>query len=159
MKKLFLVAVAALISVFSANAQVKIESPHPDLDIKITRCAYANGTVIVDMVITNFGNDEKLRLGCNEVLAYDDEGNMYDGHLRSQTNTKVTMGLMSVKSLYTHSEALYPQDIPLKFRLQLENISSNASKFALLSMGFTSNGTMGLNGEKPIKVRNLEWVK
>ena len=49
------------------------------MDIKITRCAYASETVVVDMVITNFGAEEGMfdngSYSREYITAYDDEGN------------------------------------------------------------------------------------
>ncbi len=156
MKKLFLAAIAVMITAFSANAQVKIESPHPDLDIKITRCAYASGTVVVDMVLTNFGADTNFDARGAFVSAYDDEGNAY-----TRDNMKVKLGLTS-QTIDNSRNFVLPQDVPLKFRLQLEGISANATKFALIKFPphyGGSDNNMGLDTKKPIIIRNLEWVK
>ncbi|MFR9540011.1 MAG: hypothetical protein SNI49_07620 [Rikenellaceae bacterium] len=156
MKKLLLAAVAVLVTTFSANAQVKIESPHPDLDIKITRCAYASGTVVIDMVLTNFGADTNFDARGSFVSAYDDEGNAY-----TNDNMKIKLGLTS-QPMAGSKNFVLPQDVPLKFRLQLEGISANASKFALVKFPphyGGSDNNMGLDTKKPIAIRNLEWVK
>ncbi len=154
MKKLFLAVVAVLVTAFSANAQVKIQSPHPDLDIKITRCAYASGTVVIDMVITNFGIEEQVYTSRSQVVMYDDEGNSY-----SDQNSKIEFGFPN-KGLSWNGTFIFPQDIPLKFRIQMGSISANASKFALMKFGIKSEkGAMGLTYDKPLQFRNLEWVK
>ncbi len=158
MKKLLLAAVAALITAFSANAQVKIESPHPDLDVKITRCAYASGAVVIDMVVTNFGSDEEIRFhgtsSPSAAAAYDDDGNVY----KYGGNTHISLGLIS-EGLGFSPTIILPQDIPLKFRVQLEHIQTNATKFILLKIPVESDGAMDLSFERPIVIRNLEWVK
>ncbi len=163
MKKLLLAAIAAMITAFSANAQVKIESPHPDLDVKITRCAYANGIVVIDMLITNFGVNEDVRFSGTsshrsyKTTAYDDDGNQY-----GYGNTDVSAGFTNEK-LYNGmfgSGGVFPQDIPLKFRFQITNINPNATKFTLLSIPVESNGAMNLRSEESrLIIRNLEWVK
>ncbi len=157
MKKLLLAAVAALITAFSANAQVKIESPHPDLDVKITRCAYASGAVVIDMVVTNFGSDEEIRFhgtsSPSAAAAYDDDGNVY-----KYGNTDISLGLVS-EGLGFSPRIVLPQDIPLKFRVQVTKIHNNATKFALLKIPVNSDGAMDLSDERPIFIRNLEWVK
>ncbi|MFI3278044.1 MAG: hypothetical protein SNH13_03995 [Rikenellaceae bacterium] len=153
MKRLFLAAIAVMITAFSVNAQVKIESPHPDLGIKVTRCAYANGTVVIDMLITNFGTEERIISSFRQVSAYDDEGNMYNG-----STSKIEMGVTNT-GLDNGFDVVFPQDVPLKFRLQIDKISVNASKFALLKFGVESHGSMSLKTDKPIQFRNLEWAK
>lgn len=156
MKKLLLAAVAVMMTVLSANAQVKIESPHPDLDVKVTRCAYASGTVVIDMLITNFGAEEKVAFRGSDYdsTAYDDEGNQYN-----KINSKISIGLAS-QTLSNKMVILpLPQDIPLKFRMQITNVSEAATKFPLVKICTSSKGALDLNVEKPIVIRNLEWVK
>lgn len=153
MKRLLLVAVAVVVAAFSVNAQVKISSPHPDLNIKVTRCAYSSGTVVIDMIITNYGSEERLWGTRSEVVAYDDEGNLYNSNV-----SRISMGVTNT-GLSTTFNADFPQDIPLKFRLQLDKISANASKFSLLKFGLESRGSMSLRYDKPTQFRNLEWVK
>ncbi len=153
MKKLFLAAVAVMMTAFSVNAQVRIQSPHPDLDFKITRCANANGTVIVDVVITNFGMDEDIRLEEWWIKMYDDEGNSYDNN-----NSKIRFGFPN-KEMVWRGGFTFPQDIPLKFRFQFGDISSRASTLSLIKIGMSSNGAMSLSEDKPLLIRNLEWAK
>ncbi len=153
MKRILLATITTLVVALSANAQVKIQSPHPDLDVKITRCANANGTVVVDMVITNFGIDEEIRLEESWIKMYDDEGNSYDNE-----NSKIRFGFPN-KEIVWRGKFAFPQDIPLKFRIQFGDISNHASSFSLIKMGISSNGAMGLSEDKPLLIRNLEWVK
>lgn len=155
MKKIFLAAVVAMIAVFSANAQVKIESPHPDLDVEITRCAYSSGTVVVDMVVTNFGKDEMVRFRGSLIgaIAYDDDGNQYD-----KSNSTISVGLTSSKLLANTADVTLPQDVPLKFRVEIQDVSSNATKLMMLKIPLVSQGAMGLKG-KSLVIRNLEWAK
>ncbi|MFI3319060.1 MAG: hypothetical protein SNH88_07735 [Rikenellaceae bacterium] len=158
MKKLFLSAAAALMAVLCVDAQVRIESPHPDLDVKITRCAYASGTVVVDFIITNFGGEEKFEVygshSSATTTAYDDEGNQY-----TRINSELSVGLLSQGLSNSYKEMVLPQDIPMKFRVQVKNVSAQASKFPLLKVSMRSFGAMGLSKEKPILIRNLEWAK
>ncbi len=156
MKKLFLAAVAVMMTAFSVNAQVKVESPHPDLDIKVTRCAYASGTVVVDMVITNFGQEETIGFfgSYNNATAYDDDGNQY-----TSSNSKISTGLLSIGLRDGQTDVTFPQDIPMKFRIEIQKVNTNATKFSLLKIPVQSRGTMALNRDKPIQIRNLEWAK
>ncbi len=154
MKKFLLAAVAVLVTAFSANAQVKIESPHPDLNIKITRCAYASGTVVIDMVVTNSGVEDTIEILASQLAMYDDEGNSY-----SRDNSKIEFGFPN-KGLSNGGNFTFPQDIPLKFRIQMGSISADASKFSLMKVGLRSKkGAMSLSFDKPLIFRNLEWEK
>lgn len=153
MKKLFLAVVAVVMTALSVNAQVKIESPHPDLNIKITRCACANGIVVVDMLLTNYGADVKTDPRDIYMEAYDDEGNAYNSK-----NAKFKCGLAS-GSLNNVDFAL-PQDVPLKFRMQIEGVSTNATKLTLLRfpLFYSNKNSMGIGKDNPIIIRNLEWL-
>lgn len=139
---------------FSAKAQVQVQSPHPDLSIKVTRCAMANDIVIIDMVMTNFGKDVKTDIRVNNISAYDDEGNSY-----TMKSAKIKWGLISEG--INNGNFTLPREIPLKFRLQIEGVDSNASKFVLLKFPIfdSSNNAMGIGKSNPIQIRNLEWVK
>lgn len=157
MKRLFFIIMATFAISLSANAQVKIETPHPDLGVKISRCAYANGTVVIDMVITNFGQDEMVQFYTSSTVAYltayDDEGNMY-----TPQNSKMQLGIIS-QGLKGFSEFVLPSEVPLKFRVELQNISTKATKLSLIKMPIESNGAMALKMQKPLVIKNLEWVK
>ncbi|MFI3258626.1 MAG: hypothetical protein R3Y16_00855 [Rikenellaceae bacterium] len=153
MKKLFTLMVAFFAFVVCVNAQTKIEPQHPDFNFKITRCAQANGTVVIDVVITNYGAEESIYIDRNNISAYDDEGNIY-----TRGNSGILMGATNM-GLNDYSKIVFPQDIPIKFRIQLDKINTNASKFALLKLGFESKGAMALDPKKPLQIRNLEWNK
>ncbi|MFR9652031.1 MAG: hypothetical protein SNG35_08425 [Rikenellaceae bacterium] len=156
MKKLILAIVAVVVTTLSVDAQVLIESPHPDLDVKITRCSYASGTVVIDMVLTNYGDETSFDSRGSAVQIYDDEGNAY-----TSSNTKILLGLTSL-GLGTSKQIILPQDIPLKFRLQIEGISPKASKFTLVKFPPHYGGSeniMGFDRSKAIMIRNLEWSK
>lgn len=153
MRKLLFTLLTLCFASFGAMAQVRVESPHPDLEVKITRCAYATGTVVIDMLITNFGAEERICFNQNQISAYDDEGNLYNIN-----NSKIILGVTNM-GLSTRPEVVFPQDIPLRFRVQLDKISANASKFSLLKFGMESRGAMALKYDKPTQIRNLEWVK
>lgn len=162
MKKILLAVVAVMMTALSVNAQVKIESPHPDLDVKIKRCTYASGTVIIDMLITNFGPDATVVFTNTStsnrgvVVAYDDEGGAYsyDG------NDELKMGISSggLKRVFNNKFS-FPQDIPLKLRVQFPKIDANASKFTMLKIPVESSGEMSISRGSAIVIRNLEWVK
>ncbi len=157
MKKLFLAVIAAMITAFSANAQVKIESPHPDLEVKISRCSVAGGKVVIDMVLTNYGSDANLCAINSHVTAYDDEGNTYD-----RKNTSIVLGPTS-HELKVSNKYTLPQDVPLKFRIQIDGISADASKLALLKFApnsvRTADSSMNLDWDDYVVIRNLEWAK
>lgn len=154
-KLLFLMTCLAFFA--GAKAQHSVSSPHPDLNIKITRAAEASGVLVVDMVITNLGKESKVRLGrenCGNAgsSAYDDEGNSY---LQMQ-NAKITIGLQTV-GLEEGTFITFPQDIPLKVRLQIEKIDPKATKMSLIKI-YTDSDALGIK-DKYIQIRNLEFER
>ncbi len=153
MKRLFLVAAAVIFATLSVSAQIKIQSPHPDLEVEITRCSGANGTVIIDMVITNFGREENINFNSRNINIYDDEGNAYNTE-----NARILFGLTG-SGMETNKTYTFPQDLPLKFRLQIDDVSPRASKLTLLKVGMSSNGLLSLVTRRPLTIHNVEWDK
>ncbi len=160
MKKIKLAIVAIMMVVFSASAQVKIESPHPDFGVKVTRCVNTSGTVIIDMVITNYGVDEEVRFmdvkpgNHSATFAYDDEGYSY-----SANDTEILFGTPNKPLRGGWVKETFPQDIPIKYRVQFSGINANASKFTMVKIGISSGGPLSLDVDKPLIIRNLEWAK
>ncbi len=156
MKKFLLLIVVAMAAIFNTNAQIKVESPHPDLDIQVKRCANSSGTVVIDMIITNFGQEETLRFygSSSGGTAYDDDGNQY-----TSSNSRISLGLLSIGLDPDRPYVTLPQDIPMKFRIEVQKVKPNATKFMLLKIPVESSGAMALKKEKPIQFRNVEWAK
>lgn len=153
MKKLLFCAFVLLLAV-GATAQVRIESPHPDLKIKITCCAYASGTVIIDMVLTNMGAEELVYFYADgRTTAFDDEGNQYPSG-----NYDISLGLAN-KALANVAQVTLPKEVPLKFRVQIDKVDANASSLSLVKISVDSHGAMSLKQSKPIVIRNLEFEK
>ena len=106
----------------------KIVSPHPDLQIQFKRCAASASTVIIDLVMTWYGDDTQIRLGGqgsnkNITMAYDDHGKQYDCY---------SLGVSIAGGNYGYSMGvteLFPMDVPMKVRLQIENVSESVLEF------------------------------
>jgi len=155
MKNLFIVVIALLMSI-GVNAQHKITSPHPDLSIKVSRCVEANGTVILDLMITNLGNEEEIRFWGNATspgtIAYDDEGNIYDSTISVGSPSKSLSG--------NRTYIVFPTDVPIKFRIQIDKVDPNATKIAVLKLKTSSSGAMGLDQNKHvIQLQNIEFER
>jgi len=151
MKKILLFSIMAIMSVM-VSAQIKVESPHPDLNIQVRRAVESSGTVVVDMVITNFGKEEPIKFclgNLTESVAYDDEGNEYKSMLMGNPNRQ--LGLFQ--------EITFPQDVPIKVRLQIDEVDAYATKFSIIKIVAESYKAMNLSKKKPIVIRNLEFVK
>lgn len=105
----------------------QIVSPHPDLEIQFKRCAASSSTVVIDLVMINYGEDETLHLGGsgsnkNETLAYDDNGKQYDYR---HFTTSIGSGDFDAYGV----SALFPTEVPIKIRIQISDVSRTAESF------------------------------
>lgn len=106
----------------------KIVSPHPDLDIQFKRCAASASTVVIDLVMTWYGDDTTIRLGGyynekNTTMAYDDNGRQYD---RNSVAISIAGGDYGA---YTGAQSLFPTDVPIKVRIQIVNVPESVQEF------------------------------
>lgn len=106
----------------------QIISPHPDIEIQFKRCVISGSTAILDLVITNYGKDANIQLGGSSNKVFDDLGNQYP-------ETQVSI---AESGMYGWKEALFPTDVPLKFRLQIYDISSQATMFKRINLNIYS---------------------
>lgn len=120
----------------------QIVSPHPDIEIQFKRCVVSGSTAILDLVITNYGKDVNLQLGGRSNKVFDDLGNQYP-----QTQVSIADGKM-----YEWKSALFPTDVPLKFRLQIYDISSQATLFKRIDLNIYSKN---INFGDPIFLYNV----
>ena len=143
MKRIFLSAVMLLMLSLIVNAQIKTSRQYTpiDLDIKIKRCVVSGTQGYIDLVFTNhtgaFIKDVKVETDepCldrnNETVVYDDEGNVYkyayQGGIR-----KIIFGGEDSQFNFTN----LPEDVPVKMRIELEDISEYATEFTMLNIAF-----------------------
>lgn len=107
----------------------KIVSPHPDIEIQFKRCIISGSTVILDMIITNYGKDATIQLGGSSYTqVYDDMGNQYD-----KTSVSIADGEMR-----DWQSALFPTEVPLKFRMQISDVNPEASMFKRINLNIYS---------------------
>ncbi|MFR9546431.1 MAG: hypothetical protein SNJ29_12765 [Rikenellaceae bacterium] len=155
MKKLLLALFAVAMTALNVNAQTSVESPHSDLSVKVMSCSYTSGTVVIDMLLTNLGEDMEFDTRGSGVIAYDDQGNAYNSK-----SSKVLVGIAN-QSLKISAKYLLPQDVPVKFRIQLDNVSADASKFSIFKFAphYSSydHNHMEINKDSYIVFRNLTW--
>ncbi len=174
MKNLFLTAAAVLMTIFSVNAQqrstqnnqqnsyqssqanqLKIVSPHPDLNIQVKSCEYSKSTVELDLILTNNGAEETVTFyGTNAgSTAYDNEANQY-----SKGSSKITSGPTGGK-ISTTSKIVLPRNVPVKYRVEIDKVDKSATSFKLLKLYVSSNGRMSLSKNDPIEIYNVSWGK
>lgn len=107
----------------------QIVSPHPDIEIQFKRCIISGSTVILDMIITNYGKDATIQLGGSSYTqVYDDMGNQYD-----KTSVSIADGEMR-----DWQSALFPTEVPLKFRMQISDVNPEASMFKRINLNIYS---------------------
>lgn len=135
MKKILLLLITTL-TITVVNAQVKVSSSYPNLDIKIRKCQLQGDKVYVEMLITNTAaKDDKITLDCmgmypqNYVI--DDEGNKYSG-------SKLSLEIAEGKPEGMISCEL-PSDIPMKIRLTVDDVDVNAAEFKIISFLVSGN--------------------
>ena len=76
----------------SAQDGIKIITNHPDLKIKVKRCAANGKTVVLDLVFTNTSvsdADMRICMGNGETKVHDDEGNEYSGGYDGPISVKI----------------------------------------------------------------------
>lgn len=121
----------------------QIVSPHPDLDIQVTRCLASGTTVLVDLILTNHTVDTSIDFYSFSTVAFDDLGNQYKN-----------IGVGAGGEGHWNSKMLYPTDVPIKGRIKLEAISQDATLFKRINLvGYCSE--LNMNEEHPIQIYNL----
>lgn len=114
----------------------QIVSPHPDLNVQITRCKGTGTTVLIDFLLTFEGDDKQINFN-NNTIAFDDLGNQYRASDIWGGNENVNR----------YASTLLPSDVPIKCRMQIDNVKSNATLFKRINI------YAGL--DNPIMIYNL----
>lgn len=101
----------------------QIVSPHPDLDVKVTRCIASGKTVIIDFTLTNYAQDAHIDYGIiAQSSLFDESGNQY-------RNQEVAGGGPNWSRT-----TLYPTDIPVKCRMWVENVPNEITLFKRINI-------------------------
>lgn len=80
----------------SGEKPMKIESVHPDLKVRVTRCVAAQKMVMVTMELTDLADqDDRLEFSEFWCAAIDDAGNEHKAHLYSQGEGRRIYNLVS----------------------------------------------------------------
>lgn len=141
-KNIFSVLMLLMLSLV-ANAQIKTSRQYIpiDIDIKVKRCVVSGSQGYIDLVFTNntgefiknvvVQSSETCLDKNNETIVYDDEGNVYkyayQGGIR-----KIIFGGDDSQFNFTN----LPEDVPVKMRIELEDISEYATEFTMLNIAF-----------------------
>lgn len=152
---LFIMAVFAL-CLQNVNAQdaIKIITGHPDFNIKVKRCVASDKTVLIDMVFINEGTQDvnrvKIHLGNRGSLAYDDEGNIYEGGY--DQNISIKIANREYDPWYT-SDFEILAGVPTKVTMKIKGVSLEAQSFAKIIMNFDCPAWDFNNS--PVTLRNI----
>ena len=153
MKKILftLMAIFAL-GLQNVNAQdrpIKIVTGHPDFNLKITRCVASGKTVVLDMVVTNLGENDidlfKVHGSNYATKVYDDQGNIYDSNINDKiANKQYTTGSIEIKLV---------AGVPTKYSLMIENVSPQAETLVLVEPDIWIPAWKTVNST--VKLRNI----
>ena len=109
---------------------IKIVTGHPDFKLKVTRCVASGKTVVVDMVVTNLGDNDVERFKVHgsgyATKAYDDQGNIYDSDINVKiANKPYTTGAHEIKLV---------SGVPTKYSIMISNVSLQAESLVLIEL-------------------------
>ena len=132
MKKVLLIMMTmfafGLQSVSAQDKPIKIVTGHPDFNLKITRCVASGKNVVLDMVVTNLGENDveqfKVHGSGYATKVYDDQGNIYDTDINVKiANKQYTTGAIEIKLV---------SGVPTKYSLMIGNVSPRAESLVLI---------------------------
>ena len=160
-KVLFLLMVMIAFGFQSVHAQdtpIKIVTGHPDLKVKVKRCAASGKTIILDLVISNEGARDVERFALlgspawDRGEAYDDEGNIYN----EPNGGKILLKVTNAASYESHTNAFrLLSGIPMRVSVKIEDFSTSATSIAFLKLGVDCE-ELGLGDHnKSITFRNI----
>lgn len=127
-------------------AGLKIVTNHPDLEIKLKRCQVNGKTCVIDLLMTNYGNDTTATFYTSDgSKAFDDEGNIYRIY---------RMGFGGTISVWDSHTVNLLCDTPVRCRIEIEGVSSSATLWKRILL-IARCGLLGLDDNKPIMFYNI----
>lgn len=148
MKRLLLIAFVMFMAVLCAEAQVKIQSPSRDIDVKMRKCQSEGENVLIEFLLTNNGEKDIKNVfyasAAFPSTAHDDEGGSY----------KLEYGSLAGEAIssFTHNckATQLPVGVPVRCALLVDNVDPNAAMFSLIRLNIYLDGSL-----KPLLIRNL----
>ena len=136
-------------NVNAQNKPIKIITGHPDFNLKITRCVASGKCVVLDMVVTNLGENDveefKVHGSDYATKVYDDQGNIYDSDINVKiANKQYTTGAISIKLV---------SGVPTKYSLMIDNVSPRAETIVLVEPDIWIPAWKTVNST--VKLRNI----
>ncbi|MBO7051547.1 MAG: hypothetical protein J6W24_02670 [Prevotella sp.] len=145
MKKIFALFLLTFTLSFASNAvaqtsPIEIVTGHPDLNIKVKRCAASGNTVILDMIFTNTGTqDADFEIWgsyASNSEFYDDEGNSYHGN---DLWGKATVKFANAPKYDASAEnKKLLAGVPTKVSFKITDVPVSAQNIALVELGIKS---------------------
>jgi hypothetical protein len=141
----------------SDRGAIKIVTGHPDLKVKVRRCAASGKILIIDLTFTNVGTsdvDEFLvyatRFSNNntQTEAIDDEGNVYKDNMLVSSSGDPEYTDMSKRF------SLIP-DVPMKVSFRITGVSESAETIARLKIGIYCRALGFSEWNHYITIRNI----
>ena len=130
---------------------MRIVTNCPYIKVNVTRCEASGKTVMLEFKVNNTsGNDaENVQFRVGEVKVYDDQGNEYNA----------AYGAISMKYANQQFRTGYDSytilaDVPAKFTLKIDGVSTSAESIARLTLPLEHNG-LGLKIDAPLTMRNI----
>lgn len=133
---------------------IKIVTGHPDLKVKVKRCAASGKIVIIDLTFTNVGTSDieawiRLNSYAGDSEAIDDEGTVYKSGdaltIKLPNNPQYQKG--------PGGKITMLPDIPVKVSVKLNGVSESAEAIARLLVGVQCEA-WGL-ADHCVQIRNI----
>lgn len=126
MKRIIFCLLFSVLSI-CAFGQVKCTSSNPSYELTYKRSVVAGNSVIVDFLVTLYGNETK-EFRVYEMTVYDDEGNVYN--FKANGTGCVDVGNTGNNIIYIEP------DIPVKIRITVKNVDEYSTLFKKMIMPF-----------------------
>ncbi|MCH5307354.1 MAG: hypothetical protein J1E37_04680 [Prevotella sp.] len=135
----------------SSSKGQSIVTGHPDFKIAIKRCAASGTTVVLDLVVTNVGDNDVESFEIygsaygNATKVYDNLGNVYENDIYTKIANKEYVRNASTIKLVSN--------LPTNLSIKIENVSTKATSFVLVEPHIYASAW----GTKPgiVKLRNI----
>ena len=133
----------------SLGSPIKIVNVHPDLKVRVARCAASGRTLTIDLVFTNASTEDIdifVSGGYYDSGAYDTNGNMY---------TKDALEVKAASDARYNSYTKRPliAGVPTKVSVEIRGVPATAEAIAVLNLILRSQ-VLGINS-KGLQIRNI----
>lgn len=132
---------------------MRIVTNNPYIKVNVTKCVANGKTVMLEFKLTNTSGNDAANVGISigrsdcGINVYDDQGNEY---------SERALALKYANKQFETWAGSYTllADVPAKFTLKIDGVSTSAESFARIVLPFEHNG-LGLKIDTPITLRNI----